>query len=226
MLTLDLTPAIAIPGDPANLLYRLVTQAQHIFTAYAPILLPATVGVAAAVALVAYLARQRRHAALARDARTVVIVPPPEVDPGGGQALWTNLMGLLRPAWRRLLAGQPHLAFEYTWTPAGVQIQLWVPGTVPPGLIEAAVEAAWPGARTTVAPAKPPLPAATCSTGGKLRLARVDHYPLRHTHDTDPSVHSSAPPATSATASQGVCRSSPAPSPEHGWLARTTPPAR
>ena len=37
-------------------------------------------------------------------------------------------------------------------------IRLWVPGTIPPGLIERAVEAAWPGAHTVTAPASPPLP--------------------------------------------------------------------
>ena len=41
------------------------------------------------------------------------IFPPPQADPAGGAALWANLVGLLRPAWRRWLAGQPHLAWEY-----------------------------------------------------------------------------------------------------------------
>jgi hypothetical protein len=33
-------------------------------------------------------------------------------DPEGAATLWTNLVALLRPAWRRVLCGQPHLCFE------------------------------------------------------------------------------------------------------------------
>ncbi len=141
--------------------------------------------VIAAAAGRAWLLR-RRHARLARDARLVTLLPPPEVDPAGGQALWSNLTGLLRPPWRRLLDGQPHLAFEYAWSPAGVRISLWVPGTIPPGLIERAAEAAWPGTRTQVTPAAPPIAAGACAEAGQLRLSRPDHYPLRSDHDADP----------------------------------------
>ncbi|MFL6072442.1 MAG: type IV secretory system conjugative DNA transfer family protein [Mycobacteriales bacterium] len=100
------------------------------------------------------------------------------------------MSGLLRPAWRRLLSGQPHLAWEYTWTSDGVQINLWVPGTVPPGLIERAVQSAWPGATTHASPATPPLPATiktnVLAAGGQLRLARPAALPLNIDHDTDP----------------------------------------
>ena len=85
------------------------------------------------------------------------VLAPPDVDPQGAATLWTNLVALLRPAWRRVLGGQPHLGFELTATDAGLTIGLWVPGAVPPGLVERAVEAAWPGARTETVPAAPPL---------------------------------------------------------------------
>jgi hypothetical protein len=88
----------------------------------------------------------------------VTVLAPPNVDPAGGAALWSNLVGLLRPAWRRRFTGQPHVACEYTFSEAGVAIRLWVPGVIPPGLVERAVEAAWPGAHTRVGPATPPLP--------------------------------------------------------------------
>src|SRR5437763_4853128 len=137
-----------------------------------------------------WLAR-RRHAALVADARQITVLAPPTVDPAGGTALWSTLAGLLRPAWRRVLAGQPHVACEYGFTEAGVAIRLWVPGIVPPGLVERAVEAAWPGAHTRVGPAEPPLPQAGDAqrrlvVGGELRLARPECLPIRSDFDADP----------------------------------------
>ena len=105
--------------------------------------------------------RRRQHAAFADGARLVTILAPPQASPDGAVALWGHLTGLLRPPWARLRHGQPHLGWEYAWAggdAAGMTIRLWVPGTIPPGLIERAAEAAWPGAHTVTAPAAPPLP--------------------------------------------------------------------
>ena len=66
-----------------------------------------------------------------------------------------HLVGLLRPAWRRALGGQPHLACEYLFSETGISIRLWVPGVIPPGLVERAIEAAWPDNER-----RPPLVAA------------------------------------------------------------------
>ena len=125
------------------------------------------------------------------NARQVTILATPAVDPAGGAALWSNLVGLLRPAWRRWLTGQPHIACEYVFSEAGVAIRLWVPGVVPPGLVERAVEAAWPGAHTRVGTAEPPLPPPGTEqrrlvVGGELRLARTEALPIRTAFDTDP----------------------------------------
>ena len=60
-----------------------------------------------------------------------------------------------------------------------------MPGTIPPGLIERAVEAAWPGAHTVTAPAGPPLPPGAAVAGGTLRLARPDILPLSTGHDPE-----------------------------------------
>jgi hypothetical protein len=133
----------------------------------------------------------RRHAALLADARQITVLAPPTVDPAGGAALWSNLVGLLRPAWRRALAGQPHVACEYVFSEAGVAIRLWVPGVIPPGLVERAVEAAWPGAHTRVGAAEPPLPSRgdgqrRLVVGGELRLARSEALPIRTDFDADP----------------------------------------
>ena len=43
-------------------------------------------------------------------------------------------------------SGQPHLSWEIAADRVGSAFQLWVPRQVPPGLIERAVTAAWPGA--------------------------------------------------------------------------------
>ena len=96
------------------------------------------------------------------------------------------LVALLRPPWRRAIFGQPHLGFELVATDAGLTIGWWVPGTVPPGLVERAVEAAWPGARTETIPAAPPLTGDGVATGGELRLALPEQYPLRTAHKVDP----------------------------------------
>ncbi len=40
----------------------------------------------------------------------------------------------------------------------GSTMRLWVPGVIPPGLVERAIEAAWPGAHTHTTPAQAPLP--------------------------------------------------------------------
>jgi hypothetical protein len=126
---------------------------------------------------------------LADGARQVVILAPPQADPAGAEALWGNLTGLLRPAWARWRHGQPHLGWEYSWTGGaggGLQISLWVPGLIPPGLVERAAEAAWPGAHARTSPAEPAVPAGLLATGGTLRLARAEILPLRTGLPSDP----------------------------------------
>ena len=112
-------------------------------------------------------------------ARLVHVLAPPEVDPRGAVTLWTNLVALLRPAWRRVLGGQPHLGFELTAGAGGLGIALWVPAVVPVGMVERAVEAAWPGARTETTEASPPFADCGFATGGELRLAQPEQYPLQ-----------------------------------------------
>jgi hypothetical protein len=139
--------------------------------------------------------RRRQHAELVRDARLVTVLAPPVVDPAGAAALWSNLTGLLRPAWRRRLAGQPHVAFEYCFDSDGLTLRLWVPGVVPPGMVEHAIQAAWPGAHTTTQPAdatgeqptEAPVPTQRrLVSGGELRLARSEALPIRTGFDADP----------------------------------------
>jgi hypothetical protein len=100
--------------------------------------------------------RRWREAELARGAKHLRILSPPQVNPAGSRMLWMGLHALLRPWWRRVIWGQPHVAWEVTAGPELVEVSLWVPRVVPPGLIERAVHASWPGA-TTVETSSDPI---------------------------------------------------------------------
>jgi Helicase HerA, central domain/TraM recognition site of TraD and TraG len=128
--------------------------------------------------------RHRHHAA---GARLVTIAPPPEVDPHAAAALWANLHGLLTPAAQpRLLYGAPHVGWQYTWSGRRLEVQVWVPGSVPPGAVEAAVRGAWPGAACTTQPATDPIPAHTAAVGGQLTPTAAEWLPFGTDHEADP----------------------------------------
>ncbi|WP_329242776.1 type IV secretion system DNA-binding domain-containing protein [Actinoallomurus sp. NBC_01490] len=173
--------------DPSAFIHSFIHRGEVLLAAYgwaSGILIACTF---IAALMLRYLWWRRFHARLADGARQITVLAPPEVDPKAAHELWANLIGLLRPAYKRLFAGQPHLAWEYSWDTASVQIRIWVPGLIPPGLIERAVEAAWPAARTHTAPnSAPPLPPGSVTAGGRLRLARPDWLPLRADHHVDP----------------------------------------
>ena len=118
--------------------------------------------------------------------RLIRLLAPPTVDPAGALTFWNNLIPLLRPAWKRSLFGQPHLSFEINADAGGLRFAIWTPDAVPPAMVEQAIEAAWPGARTTTQEATPPLPEQAAATGGRLRLARPDALPLKTDHPADP----------------------------------------
>jgi len=129
--------------------------------------------------------RHRRHASAAQ---WIAIATPPEVTTESAAAFWTTMVEVLTPSvWRRRLYGTPHVAWEYTWTGRVLTIRVWVPGTVPPGAVPAAVRAAWPAATITLDPAGPPIPASVAQAeGGAHWPQHVDVLPLRSEHDTDP----------------------------------------
>jgi hypothetical protein len=130
-------PLHSLPG----LAHRLLSGAEHL----APLLLAAVLAFAVA-ALVIARARRRR---LARGARLVRIGVPPEVDADGGALLWSALHDLIRPRLARLVSGQPHIAWEISSSESGTSFGLWVPEIIPPGIVERALAAAWPGASVT-----------------------------------------------------------------------------
>lgn len=177
--------------DPGGVVLALLERLRDLTLGWGPIVAPVLAVLAAVIVTGRRWWARRCHELLLADARQVTVLAPPQVDPAGGAALWSNLVGLLRPGWRRALTGQPHVAYEYVFSEAGVAIRLWVPGVIPPGLVERAVEAAWPGSHTRVGPAHPPLPAAgdgrrRVVVGGELRLARPEALPIRVVFDADP----------------------------------------
>ncbi|MGN9811462.1 type IV secretory system conjugative DNA transfer family protein [Micromonospora sp. BQ11] len=129
-----------------------------------------------------------RHRRFATGAGWLTIAAPPEVTADAAAAFWTTLMGVLTPSvWRRRVYGYPHVGWEYTWTGRALTIRIWVPGTVPPGAVEAAVRAAWPAATLTTADADAPIPADVGDqVGGAHWPQHPDGLPLRSDHDTDP----------------------------------------
>ena len=214
------TPA----ATPATSRSLLLAALQHYGPAAGPLLAAA---VAIAVAGRAWL-RRRQHAAFADGARLVTVLAPPQASPDGAVALWGHLTGLLRPPWARLWHGQPHLGWEYAWAggdAAGMTIRLWVPGTIPPGLIERAAEAAWPGAHTVTAPAAPPLPAGALVAGGTLRLARPEILPLSASHDPEAPLRALAGAAAGLGRRRARHRPGPGP-PGHRVPAAPRPPRR
>lgn len=145
----------------------------------------------AAVLLIAYLAgrnmlagwRCRHHST---GARVVAIAPPPQVDPHATDAWWANLAGTLTPSrWCRP-ARAPHVVRQYTWTGRQLTISVRVPGTVPPGAIEAAVRAEWPGAACPTSAAGLPRAGDAQVVGGYLLPIAARWLPLRTDFDTDP----------------------------------------
>ncbi|MDT8916060.1 helicase HerA domain-containing protein [Amycolatopsis sp. PS_44_ISF1] len=177
--------------DPGATTATLLTALREWALAWGPVVVPALVVVLAGGVTARRWWSGRRHAALLVDARRITVLAPPTVDPAGGAAVWSNLVGLLRPAWRRWWAGQPHLAMEYVFGEHGVTVQFWVPGVIPPALVERAIEAAWPGSHTRTSPATCPFPELTAgrrriTVGGQLRLARSEALPIRTAFDADP----------------------------------------
>ena len=169
--------------EPNRPLRSLPTLAHHALSHVGPFLPILAVLVAGALALVLVLGRVRRWR-LTRGARLVRIGIPPEVQPHGALLLWSALHDLLLPNPARLLTGQPHLSWEIAASEDGTLFQLWVPKLVPLGLIERAVESAWPGASTSVE-AVTPAPASSALVS-ELVIAGPDWFALDSSTDPDP----------------------------------------
>lgn len=169
----------ATPGWPAEMGHWVLARPWLAFVA-------AAIVVAAVFGLDQVLAW--RHRRFTAGARWLTIAAPPQVTAEAAAAFWTTLTGVLTPSvWRRRVFGYPHVGWEYTWTGRALTIRVWVPGTVPPGAVEAAVRAAWPAATITTTDADAPIPPQVGEgVGGAHWPQHPDGLPLRSDHDTDP----------------------------------------
>ncbi|MPZ16213.1 MAG: type VI secretion protein, partial [Chloroflexi bacterium] len=146
-------PLVRLLTDPAGVGADLARDIGDAFSAAKPWIAAGALSLALIFVVVAIVRAQRKRSH-ASGARRIAILPPPDVAANGALTLWMGLHAILRPAWRRLLSGQPHLAWEVVAEPDAIEIFLWVPRAVPPGLVERAVESAWPGARTIPGPTR------------------------------------------------------------------------
>jgi hypothetical protein len=179
-------PLIRFLRDPSGALVRAF-DAAHDAVAAVSGYLPAAVAIVLVLAVARLALARMREQRLANDARLIVIGVPPEVDPDGATLLWSALHDLLRPRLARLFAGQPQLAWEIIAGEGGSQFRFWVPRAVPPGLVERALAAAWPGVTIGVdADASEPLPLAQELQAGELVLAGPDWFPLGGRDGADP----------------------------------------
>lgn len=168
-------PLRALPG----LAQHALVTVEHV----APLLAVLLVAVWALVLAVGRVRRRR----LSEGARQVTIGVPPDVDAGGALLLWSALHDLLRPRLARLLGGQPHLAWEVAASEMGTVFRVWVPETIPPGLIERAVSSAWPGASTTTEPARHDEPSeGMVQVASELVLSGPDWFSLNAAMKPDP----------------------------------------
>jgi hypothetical protein len=180
------SPLARLLTDPLGTLTRWGQQTGHLLITHLPVTVAVAVGVVTLIVAASLLLGRWRHRRLLDGAQLVQVRVPPEVDATAAATFWANLIGLLRPRWRRWLSGQPHVAFEYRWDGPELHLQIWVPGPVPAALVARAVEAAWPAARTTITTLTDLIHADAVATGGTLRLARPDHHPIATGHKDDP----------------------------------------
>jgi hypothetical protein len=142
------SPLVRFLHDPSRELLHALTVVERSAAHLLPLAI--AVGALAAALLVTRLLLARmRERRLARGARLIQLAVPPELDAEGALLLWSALHDLLRPRFARLLGGQPQLAWEIAADCGGSRFRLWLPGAVPPGLVERALASAWPGITTS-----------------------------------------------------------------------------
>ncbi len=141
------SPLVRFLRDPGHSLAHALTAAGQLLERHLPLLL-VLVGLALALLLDRLMLTRVRERRLARGPRLIQVAVPPQLEPEGALLLW-SAHDLLRPRYARMLAGQPQRAWEIAGDRGGSQFRIWVPQTVPPGLVERALASAWPGIITT-----------------------------------------------------------------------------
>ncbi len=141
------SPLVRFLRDPSHQLAHAAATVGHALMDLLPLALLASLIVAALFVTGLVLARVRERR-LARGARLLELAVPPDLEVDGALLLWSSLHDLLRPRVARLVGGQPQLAWEIAADHAGTRFRLWIPGAIPPGLVERALASAWPGITT------------------------------------------------------------------------------
>jgi hypothetical protein len=186
------TPSPSLPDgplsryllDPGGTTKRVLRGIKGWFLGIVPELIIGAVVILAVVGIVLVL-RHRRDQRVGQSARRIRVLPPPEIDPTGARNLWMGLHALLRPWWRRLISGQPHVAWEVSAELHDAEVAVWVPASVPPDQVEQAVEASWNGARVDRTATELPAPRGYTGTC-ELMLRNYDGYPLGEGAGGDP----------------------------------------
>jgi len=160
------SPLVRFLREPSRALAHALPALQHAAAHAVPLALRVC-ALAAVTLAVRFLLARLRERRLARGARLLQLAVPPELDSEGALLLWSALHDLLRPRLARLLGGQPQLAWEIAADRGGSQFRLWIPGAVPPGLVERALASAWPGITTTALEAAAGEESAGADTGGE-----------------------------------------------------------
>lgn len=82
-----------------------------------PIAAPSAVAMLSTPIGLRLVLRSRHRRIMASHARLITVEVPAEVGADAAAKFWSHLHAMLRPNWRRLLDGQPHLSFEYASAP-------------------------------------------------------------------------------------------------------------
>jgi hypothetical protein len=141
------SPLVRFLRDPSHAFRHAFTSIGHLLVQRLPLLL-LFLAACAALLVVRILLRRVRERRLADGARLLELAVPPELETEGALLLWSALHDLLRPRLARLLSGQPQLAWEIAADHTGSRFRLWLPASIPPGLVERALASAWPGITT------------------------------------------------------------------------------
>jgi hypothetical protein len=179
------SPLERLLRDPGGALAHALRVCVHVLEQALPFIAAAS-SVLLALALALADLRRRRGRRLATGARLVRIAVPPEVDPQAADLLWKTLHDLLRPRLARLLQGQPHLGWEISADRSGSAFRLWLPGSIPPGLVERALAAAWPGTSVSAEARVPPSRFEGWLACCKLRLSGPEWRLLGGSEGPDP----------------------------------------
>lgn len=157
---------------------------QRFLTFFVPFAVAAC-ALAIIVGLVVIALRVSRRTALSPGVLYEVDLPP-NTEPKAALMMWTNLHDLLRPRWKRLIGGQPHLSFEMLWQRSRLTFRVWVHVELSCEMVERAVASAWPGAAVRRVDDESIVPSSAALVGGRFVLQGDEFLPIASDHPIDP----------------------------------------